>query len=417
MKKLLFGILIFSFSLIDSAGLNEAHEKFKENKIDEVLSIVESYTVENPDDAEGWFYMGRYLHYKLYDTGRRGYDEEKSDKVLEYLNKAVSMSDTIGNAYYYLGVEYGVRGHYAFIYKDTVKSKEEFKKGRDAGGYPDWMLEYAKNVLKSCSKNAILFGGGDAELNSIWYLQSCENYRRDVTAIPIGLLSYPPFVNFIREGIDNYFAPINTSWTKDMVDSMSVMKLDTALQIVKVAKSMKKKFKLPADYLMKWKLEEDFDYNGEKVVMPGTMLMIDIVRENNWERDICFTLGTSEKWRSSMNDFLQINGFVLKLTPKILDEDEKIDAKSTEKILLDKKNFEKYPEIMKLDYPRCSMILTNYASALLMLNEQYGITQQTKKQKEIVKFIKNNLDKRGDFFYPQLAQYLDSLYMQYGMQE
>ncbi|MDD3803958.1 MAG: hypothetical protein PHW02_06225 [bacterium] len=415
MKQILSVILCLFFTLAYTVELKEAHEKFKENKIDEVMEIVEKYIAENPDDAEGWFYMGRYLHYKLYDTGRRGYDEEKSDKVLEYLYKAVSLSDTIGNAYYYLGVEYGVRGHYAFIYKDTVKSKEEFKKGRETGGYPDWMLEYAKNTLKSCAKNAILFGGGDAELNSIWYLQFCENYRRDVTAVPTGLLSYPLFVNFIRDGIDNYFAPVKTSWTKDMIDSMSVMKLDTALQSLNVSACVKKKHKLPADYLMKWKLEEDFDYNGEKVVMPGTMLLIDIVRENGWEREICFTLGTSEKWRASMNDFLQISGFVLKLTPKVLEEYEKIDAKFTEKILLDKKNFEKYPEIMKLDYPRCSMILTNYVSALLQLNEQYGYFQQTKKQKGILKFIKENLDKRGNHFYHQLSEYLDSLYIQNGI--
>ncbi|MGE3062656.1 MAG: tetratricopeptide repeat protein [bacterium] len=415
MKKFLIALICISFSFAYSVELEEAHEKFKENKIDEVMEITEKYTEENPDDAEGWFYLGRYLHYKLYDTGRRGYDEEKSDKVIEYLNKAVSKSDTIGNAYYYLGVEYGVRGHYAFIFGDTVKSKAEFLKGREAKGYPDWMLEYAKNVLNSCAKNAILFGGGDAELNSIWYLQACENYRRDVTAVPTGLLSYPLFVNFIREGIVNYFPPVKTSWTKEQIDSMSVMKLDTAEQIVKISAEIRKKYKLSADYMMKWKLEENFDYNGEKVVMPGTMLLIDLVRENNWERDICFTLGTSAKWRASMNDFLQISGFVLKLTPKILEENEKIDIKNTEKILMNKKSFEKYPEILSLDYPRCSMILANYISVLLQLYEQYGISQQTKKQKGIVKFIKENLDKRGPHLFPQLSEYLDSLYIQYGL--
>ena len=72
------------------------------------------------------------------------------------------------------------------------------KKGRERGGFPDWMLEYGKNLLMSCDDNALLFTGSHSDTNAAWYLQFVENYRSDVTVIPIGLLDQSWFLRVLN---------------------------------------------------------------------------------------------------------------------------------------------------------------------------------------------------------------------------
>lgn len=416
-KFIVISSVLLSVSVYPLNGnlLSDAEDAFNRMDVDSTLKLVQEHLKSFPDDPNGLYFMGRYLHYKLYDTGKRVYDEKQSDKVLEWLNKSVLLTDTIGNAFYYLGVEYGVRGHYAMISGDTLKAKNEFKNGRNSKGYPDWMLECAKNTLQSCSKNAIIVGGGDAELNSIWYLQTCENYRRDVTAVPVGLLSYPPFVKFIKNGINNFFNPIEISFSNDSIDSMAPVLCDSTKQTLPVSKDMLNKYKLKNDYKMEWILNPDMEYQGNKITMTGTKILIDILNENKWRREICFTLGTPDFSRASLNDYLQVSGFVLKLTPKILSDNEKIDVEQTEKILMNPNNFTKYPDIKKLDYPRCSMILSNYIATLLQLSDYYENLGETKKQKAVLIFIKKHLDVRGPHLFKELADYLDAIYLENGI--
>ena len=82
----------------------EAATAFKNRNVKKTIKILEEYSKNNPKDAEAYFYLGRYLHYEQYDVGKRVYDEKISDSIIRYLDKAVSLTDTIGNAYYYIGV-------------------------------------------------------------------------------------------------------------------------------------------------------------------------------------------------------------------------------------------------------------------------------------------------------------------------
>jgi tetratricopeptide (TPR) repeat protein len=149
MKKLML-IIIFILMLNSIYGgeKQKAADAFKNRDVKKAISIMKQYSKENPEDAEAYFYLGRYLHYAQYDVGKRVYDEKISNKIINYLDKAVSITDTIGNAYYYIGVEYGMRGHYAFIENDTIKSKKEFEIGRKKGGYPDWLLYYLREEMQ-----------------------------------------------------------------------------------------------------------------------------------------------------------------------------------------------------------------------------------------------------------------------------
>ncbi|MCK4545675.1 hypothetical protein KAU43_09055 [candidate division WOR-3 bacterium] len=409
-KSMLIIIFILMLNSIYGGEKQKAADAFKNNDVKKAINIMKQYSKENPEDAEAYFYLGRYLHYAQYDVGKRVYDEKISNKIINYLDKAVSITDTIGNAYYYIGVEYGMRGHYAFIENDTIKSKKEFGIGRKKGGYPDWLLEYAKNVLKSCKKNAILFTGGDAEANSIWYLQFVKHYRRDVSVFPLGLISYTPFVTFVNSGIDNYFIPIHTGLNDREIEKIHprLYKCDSA--DLTISDKVKKQYNLKDDYIMKWQLKPDYVFKGKEIIMPGTDILLHILKNNKWNRPVYFTVASQPNLRGNLGDFLRTEGLCLHLLPIRKNEKIFIEPNITANLLMNKENLKDYPSVKNHNMPRCNMVLINYLNILIELYNYYNSINEYNNAEKTLIFIKDNVDigiiKYGD----KIRSYLDSLY-------
>ena len=417
MKKLfLFLQFILIFNLLFAGEKQEAKIAFKNHDVKKAVKIMEQYSKEHPGDAEGYFYLGKYLHYAQYDVGRRVYNEKNSNRIIKSLDKAVSLTDTIGNAYYYLGVEYGMRGHYAFIENDTIKSKKEFKTGREKGGYPDWLLEYARNVLKSCKKNAILFTGGDAEANSLWYLQFVKNYRRDVSVIPLGLMSYSPFAKFIKRGIDNFFVPAHINMSDKEIEGMRphIYKGDTVT--LSVPTRIKKEYNLEKNYAMKWQLKPDYVFRGKKIIVPGTDILLHILKENKWERPVYFTAGSQPNLRANLDNYLRTEGLCFHLLPVRKQKRAFLEPDITAKILLNKEDLKYYPSVKEHYMPRCSMVLANYLDISLKLFDYYDSMHKNGKAKGILRFIRSNIDIGVINYGERVRTELDSLYKKYEVQ-
>jgi hypothetical protein len=68
----------------------------------------------------------------------------------------------LGDACYMIGAEYGARALADLQRGDLAGAAQQYRLGREAGGYPDWMVQAARNVLRSCPPGTLLFVGGDA---------------------------------------------------------------------------------------------------------------------------------------------------------------------------------------------------------------------------------------------------------------
>ncbi len=387
-------ILISLFFVLMADFKNDALAAFKKQDAQKALELLEKARQKNPNDGEIYYYLGRILHFRLYDIGERFYYEIKSDSVISYLDKAIELDSTIGNAYYYLGVEYGLRAHYALFDNDTIKAIKELSLGFEKGGFPAWLLEYAENSLISCDSNAILFTGGDAEANSLWYLQLVQRKRRDVSVIPLGLLSYKPFIKFSKIGIENFFSSIPISITTDSLDKITYKLWTPDTLYLTVPDYMLKHYSiLTNDYIMQWTLEPDMVYDGKKIIFPGTLILIDLLKTNNWKRPVYFTLGSQPNMRASLTDYLQYYGFVMHLVPINVNIYEiEMDYIETERIVNSKDRFKYYYTVKNHNMPRCSMILNNYFMLYSILMDFYEMTGQDKK----AKLIENNMMK----FFP-----------------
>ena len=368
----LFIFLILSPTFLYAQETNlkqKAIEKFKEGEYTEAISLLKKAALVTPDDAEVYYYLGRYSHYLCYDVGPRKYDEGKSNEIIRYLDKAVSLDPHLGNAYYYIGVEYGVRGHFAMIEGNIKKAKKEFRLGREKGGYPYWLLEYARNMLSSCDQNAILFTGGDAEANSAWYLQLVENYRRDISVIPIGLLNFTPFVLFAKKGLDGVLVGIPISKTDEQIRKAQIIKWKPQKIKIPINKIALNRFKIPGKITaMEWELKPDIIRDSTGFLMPGTAYIVDVVKTNKWERSIYFTVGSPQKQRAGLNSHLQLCGLTYRLLPV---EAEKygmsINPAKIESVLLNQKSYSHFNDVKEHNMPRVSFILNNYRVILIRL--------------------------------------------------
>ena len=212
----------------------------------------------------------------------------------------------------------------------------------------------AKMYLDSCDENAILFTIGDNDTFSLWYAQNIEGYRQDVRVINTSLFQTDWYIDdmkkkaFTSDPIPSQLTHEQYRFgTRDFVaykkTRQDTVDIDTWMQWIG---SDDKRFKvelnsgqwansfpsktvrIPVDKesVLKNHIVEEKD--ADKIVdniyielegdflYKSSMMMLDIVASNNWERPIYFSGGSFGNedyiW---MKDFLQLDGVVFKLVP------------------------------------------------------------------------------------------------------
>jgi len=209
MKKItaILTILLFHALLADAQEKTlkeQAVEKFEKEHYHEAIALLEQAAIETPDDAEIYFYLGWFNHYRAYDSRLlAGYNFAYSQKIFNYLDKAISLNPQLRDAIYFYEAECGAVADKAMRNYDVEKLRYFYQKAYEKGAFPPWRIEHGKNFMNTCDTNAILFTGGDADFNICMYLQLHQNYRTDLTVIPLGFLGRPWYIKFLKTGLGN----------------------------------------------------------------------------------------------------------------------------------------------------------------------------------------------------------------------
>lgn len=415
LSVIIFFAVIITFTSTFAKGIddfkNKAIEAFKNEDYKNAVDILKVAIENGVEDAEAYYYLGYFTHYMLYDSKPLIKENriEYSDNVIGYLEKALALDPDFRNAYSFIGIEYGARAMFALYQENKNEYINFYRKGYEKGGFPDWQIEFGRNILKSCEINAIVFLGGDFDYNAVRYLQTVENYRSDVTAIPIGHLDRPWFVKILKNGFDPLVKKAPISLSKYDIDDMRNYKWDTLQIEISVNKMLLEKFGLENGYSMKWKLEPDLKSERRTYLSPRRAILADIVLTNKFERPIHFSYTCLPKFRAGLDNFLQVYGMTYKLLPfETKGTNHQINPDVISRIMLNKGNFTDFKTIETKDIPRDSYVLNNYYQALIQLAIFYQENNQRERLKDIINFIENYLT-TSKLDYDRYLEYLKEL--------
>jgi len=402
---IILSIIFSGFNLYsqDTSLKEKALDEFKNEHYDNAIKILEQAEKENPNDAEIYYYLGFFNHYHAYDSRPlNGYDFSYSEKIFEYLDKAIELDPNYGNAKYFYGAECSGNAFQAMQSYNLEKLEYFYVLAYDKGAYPKWLLEYGKNMLASCDKNSILFMGGNADFDICFYLQLHQNYRTDITIIPIGNIDRPWYIKFLKRGLKGAVKKINVNLTENQIDDIHPFKWKTTNVEIALSTKLKEKHKLSLDYKMQWEVKPDLSSNREHskiesekakkrtFLSPRRALFLQIIDDNFKERPIFFSNATSPMFFAGLDKYFQNFGLISKLTP-IKTENTAFEISNTEiENLLQKEKLKYFSTIIDTDIPRISGIVFGYHSSVLKLAQFYSEKGNNDEVKKILEFYNNN---------------------------
>ncbi len=352
------------------------------------ISFMQQALESDPNDKEIYYYLGYYIHYNAYDSRPlKGYDLNYSDTVLYYFSKALELDPNYGDAKYFYTAECGANAMYSLQQRDYENLIYYYKKAFEVGGFPKWSIEYGKLLLNQVKKNGILFTHGDFQLNICWYLQFCENYRTDISVIPLVLLDRPFFVKEIKNS--ELIQPVKLRISDDEIFNMRPYKWkETTIQIP-ITNDLITAYKLDTNYLS-WTVSPDLKGVREYLSCERAFLL-EIVESNNWERPIYWTLGMDNRYLGGIESCGSYKGLVYELLPfKTSGTEYEFDISSL-KNLIEKNNFKDYKSILETNQPRISgIVLYAYANSMIQLVKGYKENKQTDKIANLVYLYETN---------------------------
>ncbi len=192
----------------------------------------------------------------------------------------------------------------AYLNRKLIDSaKWAFSEGKKRGGFLAPILEFNRQLLNSCDKNAILITYGDNITIPIWYLQTVENYRSDISVVDANLINtiwYPKYLKSERK--------LKMSFSDAEIDTIEYQQWQPQQVSITNSNDTTQKFS--------WELRPTY---MDKYILKGDRILFDIFQQNFFTRPIYFNNTSDSSYNLYLSYYLVDEGLVSRLTKEAFD--------------------------------------------------------------------------------------------------
>ena len=216
-------------------------------------------------------------------------------------------------------------------------------------------LDFARNFLETCDKDAIIFTHGDNDTFPLWYAQEVEGIRTDVRIVNLSLLGTDWYIDqMLRKAYDSdpvpFTAPeymyrqgslldyvsLDASQNKegvflDLKQAMSYVMNDDNVKLgqggrkfmsipsrtfsLKVDKSLIEKYNV-VEKNEKGKIVPEIQFTVPKTSLyKNDVMILDLIANNNWKRPVYFAGGADSKTYLGLQEYFSAEGLAYKFVP------------------------------------------------------------------------------------------------------
>ncbi len=151
---------------------------------------------------------------------------------------------------------------------------------------------FARNVMNTLPPNAMLFTNGDNDTFPLWYIQEVEGLRPDVRIVNLSLLNLPWYIKQMRDMEPR--VPISLSDGK--IDSLRPSRINQA-----------KRFSHN---------ELTIDLPKGSILYVKDLVMLDIIRTNNWRKPMYFVTSVPNYNRTWLTPHFVLEGLAFRVASR-----------------------------------------------------------------------------------------------------
>lgn len=155
---------------------------------------------------------------------------------------------------------------------------------------------YASNIMNSMQPDGILFTNGDNDTFPLWYIQEVEYVRKDCRVVNLSLLNTTWYIKQMRD----LEPKVPISYTDEQIANLQPFRLDKEMRF----RFGELELTFPEGYIMYVK----------------DLMLLDILRTNNWEKPLYFTTTVPPSNRANLDPYLTMVGSVFRIHPRKAEE-------------------------------------------------------------------------------------------------
>lgn len=291
-------ISIICFSQVTSTAkrknVDDGKNEFKQQTLKETpdyskaLKILTNQVKSNPKNAEYRYFLGYTIDKLNADdgTGMPKLTKIKTIKASEQFEE-VNKIEPIYKGEYFISDPYskitsiwGALAQSYLIKKQNDSAKWAFEEGKRRGGFIEPVLEFNRQLLSNCDSNSILVTSGDLITIVVWYLQTIENLRNDITIVDASLINASWYIKYLKSA-----KKLNISYSDTEVDTISYLEWKPTIITIKNEKKLEDS--------LSWELKPTYMNN---FILKGDRILIDIFKQNYFKRPIYFTCNSDSTY-------------------------------------------------------------------------------------------------------------------------